>query len=110
MLVIDTYTSAVTDMSYMFYEASSSSSFDGNISSWDTSAVTEMSFMFFGASSFNQSDLSIFNQNKCGWNDIFPYKNATCIFANSSCTFQGSPKIDEIGPFCASSCTNRVEF
>ena len=42
--------SSVTDMSYMFYGATS---FDGDISSWDVSRVTDMSYMFFSASSFN---------------------------------------------------------
>jgi len=47
-------TSAVTTMWDMFYGASF---FDGNISSWNTSAVTDMRWMFRGASSFAQ-DLS----------------------------------------------------
>jgi surface protein len=42
---------AVTNMHYMFYGASS---FNVNISSWDTSSVTGMGMMFYGASSFNQ--------------------------------------------------------
>ena len=47
-------TSQVTNMRYMFYEASS---FNQDISSWDTSQVEDMSYMFRDASSFNQ-DLS----------------------------------------------------
>ncbi|NOQ37338.1 BspA family leucine-rich repeat surface protein, partial [archaeon] len=46
--------SGTTDLSYMFYSASS---FNGNLSAWDTSSVTSMSNMFGSASSFNQ-DLS----------------------------------------------------
>ena len=45
-------TSAVTNMSYMFNNATS---FNQNIGSWDTSAVTNMVYMFYGATSFNQN-------------------------------------------------------
>jgi surface protein len=44
-------TSSVTDMSRMFAGASS---FNGNISTWNTSGVTNMGVMFWGASAFNQ--------------------------------------------------------
>jgi len=44
-------TSRVTNMAYMFREASS---FNQPIGNWNTSSVTDMSYMFFGASSFNQ--------------------------------------------------------
>ncbi|OLP82818.1 hypothetical protein AK812_SmicGene36498 [Symbiodinium microadriaticum] len=44
-------TSAVTDMSCMFYGAWT---FDQPIGSWNTSAVTNMSFMFRSASAFDQ--------------------------------------------------------
>ena len=50
-------TSSVTDMFNMFQNASS---FNGNISDWDTSSVTNMHRMFLGASSFN-GDLSYWN-------------------------------------------------
>ncbi len=43
--------SQVTNMSYMFYGASS---FNGDISTWDVSNVTNMVNMFTNASSFNQ--------------------------------------------------------
>ena len=41
---------SVTDMSFMFYGATS---FNGNISDWDTSSIADMSGMFYGADSFN---------------------------------------------------------
>ncbi len=44
--------SSVTDMSSMFSRASS---FNGNVSAWDVSSVTDMSSMFSYASSFNGS-------------------------------------------------------
>jgi surface protein len=43
--------SQVTDMSYMFYNATE---FDGDINAWDVSNVENMFDMFFGATSFNQ--------------------------------------------------------
>ena len=42
----------MTNMRYMFYEASS---FNQSVSGWDTGLVSDMSNMFEGASSFNQS-------------------------------------------------------
>jgi len=76
-----TLPATVTDMSYMFIGASS---FNGDVSGWDTGLVTNMSTMFYGASSFNQSlnswdtgsvtDMSVmfagassFNQNLNSW-------------------------------------------
>ena len=86
----------VTHMSHMFRGASS---FNGDISSWNTSAVFKMDYMFYGASSFNQ--------NLCAWkdNNRFPYSNSDAIFAISGCTYQGNPQVGARGPFCASSCT-----
>jgi surface protein len=46
-----TLPTTVTDMTYMFYGASS---FNQPIGSWNTSNVTNMVGMFYGASSFNQ--------------------------------------------------------
>ena len=49
----DIDTSLITDMSKLFLM----SDFNGDISKWDVSNVTDMSYMFFGATSFN-GDLS----------------------------------------------------
>ena len=50
---------SVTNVSRMFQGATS---FNQNISSWDTSPITNMSYMFYGA--------TIFNQNLSGWNVV----------------------------------------
>ena len=74
--------SRVTDMTAMFYDATS---FNGNVSSWDVSQVTIMTEMFSGATAFNQplsgwnvsqvTDMgsmffgaTAFNQPLSGWN------------------------------------------
>eukprot|EP00963_Diacronema_lutheri_P000878 scaffold53_cov381-Pavlova_lutheri.AAC.20 len=46
-----TCTSGIQDMSYLFR----GTAFNGKISTWDTNEVTNMRFMFYDASSFNQS-------------------------------------------------------
>jgi surface protein len=77
----------------MFFEAIS---FDRDLSNWDVSNVAEIYYMFKNADSFNQ--------NLCTWKDNFPYLNATYIFANTSCTYQDTPDIEQNGPFCDSLC------
>ena len=56
-------TKSVISMANMFYNDGmfdDASSFNGNLSAWDTSSVIDMRWMFFGATSFN-SDLSAWN-------------------------------------------------
>ena len=97
-------TSNVVYMSYMFAVATS---FNGDLSSWDISNVTDFRYMFNGATSFNQ-DL-------CLWKNDFPYggfiirdnvvyDNAVGIFTDSGCTNTSTPKKEQKGPFCASDC------
>ena len=75
-------TTLVTDMNQLFKD---NTSFNSDISFWDTSSVTSMQYMFGGASSFNQNignwdassvtnmdymfgQASAFNQNIGNWN------------------------------------------
>ena len=59
-------TSLITDMSFLFYNASS---FNEDISSWDVSNVTSMWVMFAGATSFNQ-DIGNWDVSKVNSTDV----------------------------------------
>ena len=63
--------SGVTDMSFMFTDASS---FNGDLSSWNVSGVTDMSSMFFGT--------DVFNQNISGW-DVSEVTDMTSMFQDA---------------------------
>ncbi|MCB0534825.1 MAG: BspA family leucine-rich repeat surface protein, partial [Saprospiraceae bacterium] len=106
-------TSSVTNMSGMFFLASS---FNQPISGWNTSAVTNMGSMFTGASSFNQpiggwntsavtsmsgmfSGASSFNQPIGGWN--------TSAVTNMGAMFSVASSFNQpIGGWNTSSVTN----
>ena len=88
--------SAVTDMSGMFWDATS---FNADIGAWDVSSVTHMGYMFDGAKSFNQ-DLGVwdvsnvatmeemfwgatsFNQDIGNW-DVSAVTNMSSMFSNA---------------------------
>ncbi len=90
-------TSNLTDMSYMFQNASK---FDADISNWDTTTVTNMRNMFRGASEFNANisgwktgnvtDMSLmfygassFNPTSLNW-DVTNVKNMRNMFRDAS--------------------------
>ncbi len=62
-------TSNVTNMDYMFYEATN---FNGNIGNWNTSKVTSMEYMFCRASNFNQI-LNFDTNNVTNMKKMFSY-------------------------------------
>ena len=65
-------TSAVTNMSYMFSQCSNLTTL--NLSNFDTSAVTNMSYMFDGCSNLTTLDLSSFNTSSVtNMNGMFGY-------------------------------------
>jgi surface protein len=99
-------TAAVTDMSYMFHGASSFNPDD--LSNWDTSAVASMKSMFDGASSFNGN---ILNNDQSKWdtsavtNMIEMFKGATS-FSQNLCAWKDSfPYSNATHMFKDSGCT-----
>lgn len=105
--------SNTTDLSYMFFGASS---FNHNINNWDVSNVTSMQFMFAEASSFNKplnnwdlgnvtsidrmfQDASDFNQDIGNW-DVSNIKLIYYMFAGATSFNQ------DIGDWDVSNVTN----
>jgi surface protein len=95
-------TSAVTDMSYMFNGAST---FNQQLStSFDTSAVTDMSYMFNGASTFNQQLSTSFDTSAV--TDMSYMFNGASTFNQQLSTFDTSAVTDMSSMFNGASVFN----
>merc|ERR1712238_498117 len=68
--------SSVTDMTWMFYEASS---FNTDLSSWNVSSVTDMRGMFYSIT----NTASAFNNNVSSW-DVSSVTDMTNMFNGAS--------------------------
>ena len=77
-------TTKVTNMEGMFQNASS---FDSFISNWNTSNVTNMNYMFYNASSFSQETISEWDVKK-----LTTYKN---IFCSTGLSLEQISQIEE---------------
>ena len=74
--------SAVTNMAYVFYDASA---FNQDLSKWDVSAVTNMRSMFYGASAFKHKLCGVaWVQSKADKTDMF--KDSPGSIASTECT------------------------
>jgi len=105
-----------TDMSYMFFSATS---FNGNISNWNTSSVTNMYEMFYSASSFNQDigdwDVSSVTDMEGTFNHATSFNGNISNWNTSSVTemtymFQSASSFNQdIGDWDVSSVTDMVD-
>ena len=93
--------SGVTDMSWMFRDASS---FNGNISTWDVSSVTDMYYMFHNAPSFNQ-DLSTWDVSSV--TDMAHMFSIASSFNGNISTWDVSSVTDMHGMFSRTSSFNQ---
>ena len=92
--VSDWDTSKVTDMTSMFWSARA---FNQDMNNWDTSQVTSMSGMFYQATSFDQ--------NLCAWGAHYSTdKYYAAMFSGTSCP---NHYYDPAGPdtnWCVATC------
>ena len=95
-------TSRVEDMAGMFGEATS---FNGDLSIWDTSSVTSMASMFHGATTFN-GDLSNWNTSSVGDDEYeYMFQDATS-FNQDLCVWRDTfPYGKALKIFEKSNCT-----
>jgi surface protein len=111
-------TSAITDMSNMFRNATN---FDQSLNGWDVSSVTTMREMFLGTDNFN-GDISswdvgnvtnmrfmfgwapLFNQNIGSW-DVSSVTNMIGMFQNNPAPFTASAFNQDIGSWNVSNVT-----
>ena len=75
-------TGKVTNMGYMFHSASA---FNQDIGSWNTEKVTDMRYMFDSASAFNH-DISSWTGTAVTTAQIFMFRDATAFQAKFACT------------------------
>ena len=82
--------SGVTSMSGMFYVGYGSSVFNQDISAWDVSSVTNMFVMFNGASAFTQTLCGSWEQSTASQTDMFT--NSGGSIGGSAClTWSAAP-------------------
>ena len=89
-----------TDLTFMF---GSASSFNGDISNWNTSKVTNMKYLFSGASSFD-GDISNWNTNQV--TDMKSMFSGAILFNQSLNNWDTSKVTDMHGMFSSASSFN----
>jgi surface protein len=86
------YTSNVTDMSFMFTNATNFNSYIGN---WNTSSVTNMESMFTFATEFNQSITTDLSNNYWNTSNV---TNLSCTFSTAFAFNNGQDSSDNTAP------------
>jgi len=90
-------TSHITDMSYLFYGASTDFQFGVDLSRWDVSNVTDMSYMFYDSSQYQQNPY--FYKGLNSW-DVSNVTNMSYMFSG------GIARYLDISEWDVSSVTN----